>query len=285
MHKLGINFDEISDDINTALRVMDDEGVKFGELRTLNQKNFVFWSDQEVDDFKKSMLATDVKVIAAATPLFKWYINPSDPDVEHDSFGFNPRLSDDEKVETIKRTIHIAAQLGIPRLRIFSGLGSSDNVVQDFAESPLLKLALSLAQQNNIDLYLENEPVCIACRKDQILEVFSSNKHPNFKFWLDIANLVELNEEIDDAFLSLLAERIGYIHVKDYRMDNGEKHYLPVGEGTINYPDILSHVFNATKNALIITVETHAKEDKVGASIKSIRGTKVALDIIGADYE
>lgn len=285
MHKLGINFDEISDDITIALGVMKDEGVMFGELRTLNQKNFVFWTDQEVAAIKMIMQETDIKVIAAATPLFKWYINSTDPDVEHDSFGFNPRLSDEEKAKTIKRTIQIAAELGIPRLRIFSGLGKFDDVVRDFATSPLLELALCLAQQHDIDLYLENEPVCIAGRKDQILEVFGTNKHPNLKLWLDIANLVELNEEIDDEFIVPLADRIGYIHVKDYHMDNGEKHYLPVGEGDIDYPRILAGVFNVTKNELIITVETHAKEDKIGASIKSIRGTKAALGIIGVGYE
>lgn len=39
MYKLGINFDEISDDLSTAIEVMNECGVQYGELRTVNKKN------------------------------------------------------------------------------------------------------------------------------------------------------------------------------------------------------------------------------------------------------
>jgi hypothetical protein len=123
MHKVGINFDEISDNLDTAIKVMHDCEVKYGELRTVSGKNFVFWSDEEVAAFKKQVDEAKIELVAAATPLFKWYTSPDAPEIQHDSFGFNPRLNDQEKKQVIERAIKIADALSIPRLRIFSGLG------------------------------------------------------------------------------------------------------------------------------------------------------------------
>lgn len=258
--------------------------IKFGELRTINKKNFVFWNDTEVEQFRKRIESTDIQVVAAATPLFKWYVHNSDPDVEHDNFGFNPRISHQQKLDTIKRTIDTASKLSIPRLRIFSGLGVSDNIKNDFSIADLLGFALEEAARSNIKLYLENEPACIVHNKTQITEVFASNSHPNFKFWLDIANLAELNEVIDDEFLESISNRIGYIHIKDYKMSAGKKTYVPVGKGEINFKKILSRVFSLAKSELIVTVETHAKTNKIVSSVQSINGTKAILNTLGVNY-
>lgn len=274
MYKVGINFDEISDDLDVAIQTMEECDVKYGELRTVNQKNFVFWSDEEVAAFKTKIKEADIELVAAATPLFKWYINSDDPEIKHDSFGFNPRLSEDEKHKVIERTFEVAAELSLPRLRIFSGLGRTEHPGQLFAEDPLLAYALKLAEKYSIDLYLENEPVCRVHRKEHIIELLEAQQNPRLKLWLDIANLVELDEEIDDEFLEQVASRLGYVHVKDFVMKDEQRIYVPAGEGEVKYAEILGRIHKLGLDDLIFTVETHAKTDKVDSSIKSIKGTK-----------
>ncbi|HKR81438.1 MAG TPA: sugar phosphate isomerase/epimerase family protein [Candidatus Saccharimonadales bacterium] len=274
MYKVGINFDEISDDLDVAIQTMKECDVKYGELRTVNQKNFVFWSDEEVTDFKRKVDEVDIELIAAATPLFKWYVSPDDPDIEHDSFGFNPRLSDEEKRQIIERTFEIASDLSIPRLRIFSGLGRAENAGTVFAQDPLLAFALELAKKYNIDLYIENEPVCRVHTKQQIIELLANQQNSRLKLWLDIANLIELDEEIDDVFLAGVAKRLGYVHVKDFVMEDGRKIYLPTGQGQVDYKTILASIHQLGLSDLFFTVETHAKRDKIGASVESIKATK-----------
>ena len=274
MYKVGINFDEISDDLDVAIQTMEDCDVKYGELRTVNQKNFVFWSDEEVAAFKTKIKEANIELVAAATPLFKWYINSDDPEIKHDSFGFNPRLSEDEKYKVIERTFEVAAELSLPRLRIFSGLGRAENPGLIFAEDPLLAYALKLAEKYSIDLYLENEPVCRVHRKEHIIELLEAQQNPRLKLWLDIANLVELDEEIDDEFLEQVASRLGYVHVKDFVMKDEQRIYVPAGEGEVKYAEILGRIHKLGLDDLIFTVETHAKTDKVDSSIKSIKGTK-----------
>lgn len=281
MYKVGINFDEISDDLDIAIQTMKECDVKYGELRTVNQKNFVFWSDDEVADFKKKVDEAGIELIAAATPLFKWYVAPDAEEIPHDSFGFNPRLGNEEKREVIERAIVVADELSIPRLRIFSGLGRDEDAGANFAKDPLLTYALELAANHGIDLYLENEPVCQVHDKEQIVQLFKGQQNPHFKFWLDIANLIELDEDIDEAFVSEIADRLGYVHVKDFVMDEGDRKYVPVGQGQIDYASILSTIDKLVPQDLIFTVETHAKTDKVGASVASIKATKELVANLG----
>jgi len=282
MYKVGINFDEISDDLGVAIKTMKECGVQYGELRTVNQKNFVFWTDDEVAAFKQEADAAGIELIAAATPLFKWYVNADDPDVEHDSFGFNPRLDEAGKRQVIERTFAIATALSLPRLRIFSGLGRAENAGAVFAQDSLLEYALELAGKHDIDLFIENEPVCCVHDKKQIVELLANQENPRLKLWLDIANLVELDEEIDDEFLATVADRLGYVHVKDFVMQNGQKVYLPTGEGQIDYPTILARIDKLGLADLIFTVETHAKTDKIGASVTSLKATKELVSALGA---
>jgi sugar phosphate isomerase/epimerase len=277
MQKVGINFDEISDNLDEALQTMKECGVTYGELRTVNGKNFVFWSDDEVAEFKIRIEAEGIDLVAAATPLFKWYIHEDDPEIVHDSFGLNSRLSDMEKRKVIERTFEVASTLSLLRLRIFSGLGKSDGAGKVFAQDPLLLFALELADKYAIDLYIENEPVCFVCTKADILDLLSAQPHPRLKLWLDIANLVELDEEIDEVFISQVTDRLGYVHVKDFNMVNGSKNYVPVGKGQIEYVKILSTIAELHDEDLIFTVETHAKADKVGASVESIKATKALV--------
>ncbi|HVC36010.1 MAG TPA: TIM barrel protein [Candidatus Dormibacteraeota bacterium] len=277
MYKVGVNFDEISDDIHIALAVMKKQGVTYGELRTIEAKNFVFWTDDEVQYYKTIITMAGIELVAAATPLFKWYRTADSPEVRHDNFGFDPRLREEEKRAVIARTIEIATAMKIPRLRIFSGLGSSDKAGPVFASDPLLHYALELASKYEIDLYLENEPVCIIHNKQDVVDFFNQVTSQHMKYWLDVANLIELNEMVDDAFLSQVIARVGYVHVKDFINTTKGRKYVPVGQGEINYRQILADIRRSCPHELIITIETHAKINKIEHSIASIKGVRLLL--------
>lgn len=285
-YTLAINFDEISDDFRSAVDLMAELNIRHGELRTLNKKNFVFWSDDETDDFKSLVRNDKIKVIAAATPLFKWYEDQNDSEVRHDSFGFDPRLSLADKYQIIKRTMYIANELNIQKLRIFSELKSASTSEESFATSDLLTYALNEASRYGIDLLIENEPVCRIHTKSSIIDFLKANQSSNLKLWLDIANLIELNEQIDEAFLDAVSSRIGYIHVKDFVKENESIRYVPAGSGSIDYATLLPTILDRCTQDVIVSVETHAKVDKVSASRQSLQYVDKILHNYskGADY-
>lgn len=269
--KLAINFDEISDSFQEAADLMQELGIKYGELRTINGKNFVFWSDEEVEAFKQQVSERGITVLAAATPLFKWYSSSDDDEVAHDNFGFNPRLSYEEKQQTIMRAIEIADALEIPKLRIFSELKSVGSAAGDFAANQLLEYALIEAAKRNIDLLIENEPVCRIHTKTALVDLLDKNQSPNLKLWLDIANLLEIGETIDENFLASVGSKTGYIHVKNYVMKDGTRQYVPAGNGEIDYNSILPLVLSHCPQDVIVSVETHApREEKIAASRNSL---------------
>ncbi len=280
-HKLGINFDEISPNVDISIKFMKEHNLYFGELRTVYNKNFVFWSPTEIKNFKYKIENSGIEIVSVASPLFKWYRNFDDPEIVHDSFGFNPRLDLNQKKDYIKRTIDIANELNVSKIRIFSGLGKTKNAAEIFVGDPLLDFALDYANQAKIDLLLENEPVCIINSPAEIVKVFELNNHNRLKFWFDVANLIELNSDITINFIKSISPRLMYIHLKDYALADGIKQYVPVGEGIIDYSKIIHKILKYSKNELIFTVETHAKINKYEMSSRTIMATRLLLNSEG----
>ncbi len=272
MFKIGINFDEISDDIDVSLATMVQESVKYGEIRTVHGKNFVDFTGEELTTIKQKVMENGIDFIAAASPLFKWYKTRDSAEVLHDNFGFNPRLNETEKKEYVRKAIRAASILGIGKIRIFSNLDDGSLSVNDFIHDPILSFALSEAQKANVVLLIENEPVCIVRTKKNLLAVFDAIRHPNLGLWLDIANLIEIGESVDEKFIRSLADKIEYLHVKDFTIQEQTRVYCPLGAGSIDYAAILGLLNKYLGNKdTCITVETHVPTDKQNASITSIR--------------
>jgi sugar phosphate isomerase/epimerase len=154
-----------------------------------------------------------------------------------------------------------------------------------FANSELLIYALNKADEQNIDLYLENEPVCKVHTKSDILDLLKHNAHPRLRLWLDVANLIEIGENLDAEFVKSVIRRLGYVHVKDFIKTDGEKTYVPVGKGQIAYDKVIHLLSRKNQNDIVITVETHAKTDKMRMSEQSIIGLRQILDNQGVAYQ
>ena len=261
MYKLGINFDEISDSLDVSLDIVKQLGLKYGELRTLDGKNFCFWTKEDLEHVKQTLIEHAVQPVAVASPIFKWYVSNDDPEVEHDSYGFNARLSDEEKRTVIKDVLKNAKYLSIPIIRIFSGLGKNKDAVKTFLADPMLAYALELAEDLDIYLCVENEPVCHIYTKQQLIELFAANTHPRMRLWLDVANLIRIGDVVDEELLSSVGDAIIYVHVKDYITKANDVEYVPVGSGEIDYPKTLSLIAQHLPDQTFVTIETHAPQD------------------------
>lgn len=261
MYKLGINFDEISNSLDEAILLMKRHDIQYGELRTLNGRNFCFWDSDDVRDVQSRLDVSAITPIAVASPIFKWYVSPEDLDVSHDSFGFNARLLDAEKKQVIDTVLGNARSMGLQTVRIFSGLGKSDGAVDRFLGDPILAYALDRADELDIDLCVENEPVCVLYTKSHLADLFSRDLHPRLKLWLDLANLAQVGDEIDDDFLKLVAPRMKYLHVKDFIKEGNVLKYVPLGKGQLPYADWLAMILPYIDNEVFITIETHAPDE------------------------
>ncbi|GIW64142.1 MAG: hypothetical protein KatS3mg092_0075 [Patescibacteria group bacterium] len=100
---ITINCDEISDDINEATDFFIKYKLSYIELRSINKKNLLDYSLDEIKEFKKQILKKRLKVVAIASPLFKWFYNKPISSIKFDSFFFNPILSINKKNNILKK--------------------------------------------------------------------------------------------------------------------------------------------------------------------------------------
>lgn len=275
--KLSMNLDEVADNFSDALKFVIKNEVNFVELRTINGKNLALLSLDETKVIAKSIREYGITVSAIASPLFKWYTKNS-VQTSYDGFGFNPNLNLQAKKSLIVHVIKQAKILGTNKIRIFSGLRESENDnAMNQEDRKLLEYGLKLAQSEGVFLLLENEPACrIATFKDY-LETLIYFKNKGLMSWMDIANFYEIGEAISSEMFEQLSGFIKYVHIKDPK-GISQHHYLPVGEGYINYKRITPELINNLASETFYSIETHVKDRKNEASEISIKNFRTILN-------
>jgi sugar phosphate isomerase/epimerase len=263
--KLTINLDEISENFDVSMEFLNKLRLNECELRLIDGLNIALIDKQQCKNLSKRLAINGVKPIAIASPIFKWHKSGDIADMKLDSFGINPHMTQQEKNNLVDVVIRNAVDLSVDKIRIFSGLGKSDD--------PIIELVNNLTFQKLVDaddilFLLENEPVCTVHTKKHLLDFtkyITNEKYNNFGIWLDIANLIQLDEELDEDFIQKIAPYIKYIHVKDFVLnDDGKINYVAAGSGIVPYESIFLMLDKYIPNNqdVIISIETHAKNEK-----------------------
>ncbi|MCC2352707.1 sugar phosphate isomerase/epimerase [Bacillus pacificus] len=271
--KLTINLDEISSNIDSSFTFLKEMDLHTCELRMINNKNLSLMNKNEILDFANKLKSSGITPVSIASPLFKWTTNNSIETIIHDSFGIDPNLSLSEKEKLMDNILKYADILSIDKIRIFSYLGKVENPVSNFVRDKLFEKIIN----DNHTFLLENEPVCTIYMKkhlEDFVKFIDSNNITNIKIWLDIANLIQVGEDIDESFLEKIAPHIEYLHIKDFIYVGTSIKYVPVGTGVINYAKILSLLNKHIPDSqdITISIETHAKneEEKYSYSKQSV---------------
>lgn len=262
--------DEISDDLNETIEFLKTHGIKYVELRTIQKKNLIDYSLEEVRKIREILSKNGILVSAFASPLFKWYPNNDEGESREkvDTFGFNPRLDEIAKREYITKAIVVAKALGTRNIRLFSSL-KIPSVKYSFVSDPLFSFALNEARKANIKLLLENEPPCYIHKMSDIKDVARKFSKQNLGVWFDVANFYKVKEQVFGKDLKELRDTIGYFHLKDF---DEAGNYVALGEGIINYKRIISDIKKVFEDRdTFLSIETHVRSDPKGATEKSLR--------------
>ncbi|RGP43748.1 hypothetical protein BTW32_29480 [Bacillus thuringiensis] len=232
------------------------------ELRMINGKNISLMNKEEIINLSKRLVSEGITPVSIASPIFKWNVCNSREVIRHDNFGVDALLSLAAKEELINNTLEYADILSVDKIRIFSYLG---NLVNPFSNLLNNRLFQKIMKSNSTFL-IENEPVCTIYTKEHLesfANIIADNHMPNIKIWLDIANLIQIGEDIDEPFIEKIAPYIEYIHIKDFIYNEAAIKYVPVGEGIIDYKKIIS-ILNThipDQQDVTISIETHASTE------------------------
>ena len=286
----SIITDQISMDLETALKLAKENGYECVELHGVWDKTIEDCTDQEVTEIKRLLIKYKMSVSNLATTIF--FMCKLKPDYVLKSFSpsFKTCQGDrvEEHLEGLMRACEIAKALDCPNIRIFPFrypenhilVGTDEDldlITQHFAK------ALKIVQPYAVSLVVENCPYSHCPKPEMTLKLIRNLSHPQLKLLYDPANSyravkervpakylqLSMSEEID-----LIKGQIGHIHLKNYAYDpQFEKPFVHVNltQGDLNYTEILGQLKrNGYDQAL--SLEPEVPVENVVENMKALNG-------------
>lgn len=250
--------DEFSPDLETALRAMQEIGMKAAELRVVWGKNIMDLSDQELERVREITGELGFQVISIASPILKCVLPdspPVDSRFQHDVFASKHNYGDQPGLA--QRAFEIAKKFNARIIRVFSFWRTIepekcfDGIVQSLGE-----LAKKAAEQNLV-IGLENEHACNIGTARETARLLEALPHPSLGVVWDPANAYVAGENsFPDGYELLPANRIVHVHAKDCHMDGHTPVWGPLGTRAIDWKGQIAALLD-DRYAGYLSLETH----------------------------
>jgi sugar phosphate isomerase/epimerase len=258
LFRLAAITDEFSPDLETALSAMSEAGLEGAELRMVFGKNIVDLTDEELDRAIAMVRGRGLEIVSIASPLLKCAL-PDAPEVEQrfqkDMFAAAYGFDDQPRIAA--RAFQIAKRAGAGIVRVFSYWRT---VRPEACFGRIVEALDSLASEaarEGLVVGLENEHACNIATGAELARALEASDHANLKAVWDPANaLVSGESPFPQGYGELAAGRIGHVHAKDCRMENGQPLWGPLGECGIDWPGQIAALWRAGYRGWI-SLETH----------------------------
>ncbi len=256
MERVGVITDEISVDVVEALTWLQEQGLRYAEIRMVDGVNVAELSDGQADRIREEAKARGIRISAVASPVFKCALNPARPVADGDRFG-----QQEEGLEAhfakLERLMAIAKRLGTGYIRIFSFWREQEPSL--FAEEIAAHLARAakLAERENLVLLLENEPVTNGGYAQEVVEFVKRIGSPSLCALWDPGNEMLFRRGPHPQALESIRPYIAHVHLKDAAEDdNGEWRYVPIGQGRTPFAEQMVQLEEDGYRGLYV-LETH----------------------------
>ncbi len=222
MIRLSAFADEIAADPVEQLDVLDRNGIRHIEFRSIHGTNVLDLTDSQHHEFRKLLRDRGFALSAIGSPIGK--IQITDP--------FEPHL------ERFERALDLAEFYAAPGIRIFSYYLPKEEDPAQYRDEVMRRMTAKarIAADRGVTLLLENERYIYgdtAARMADVLDTVGSDALGNI---FDPANYVEVGQDIDEAW-EVLGPRTVHFHVKDY--DPALKKNVPAGQGAGQIPRLI----------------------------------------------
>lgn len=247
--KLAILTDEVSQDLDTVIRFAKELHLDGIEVRSLFGRAFKDLTERDLSEIAKAASDVGLAIAGAASPVFKCNLDSDSEIADH--------------IDLFKRSVEAAQVLGTDIVRVFAFLRRSEPATADDlkrAASHFPKL-LDVVRGTNIRVGIENEASCIVASGAETKEFLTHlPADPQLTVVWDPCNVLYIpgtNDPIRDDF-PLIADRVGHVHFKDAKRDNGNPAptCLELGTGQLDFPAQLKMLKDRGYNSWV-TLETH----------------------------
>ena len=248
---LSVITDEIAPRLDDVLTFAARERLEALEVRQIDGTNFLALHDAEMKQAAERIAAAGLRVSALTTPLLKWPAPGQPFELRGDQFGFDPRGK--PVAAHFERACDAAHVFGTRYLRIFSYLSHVG-----FAQSELdedLSALIRLAEQHDLVLLMENEPVCNIRDIAGLVRLMRTYDHPRLRCLLDIGNVYGAGGTVSVADLDAIMPYVPYMHIKDYH--SGERRHAILGQGSVPYGALLPACLPRAQGEMTLSLEVH----------------------------
>jgi 3-dehydroshikimate dehydratase len=228
MIRLSAFADEISPRLTEQLDVLESEGIRFLDLRSVDDTNVLDLTDVQVREIQQELGRRGVRVAAIGSPLAKVPIE-STPDRD---------------LAKLERAIELAHTFATPYIRVFSfyppageATWNDPGVEDRFRDAVLERLRVMVEHARGRDVVLlhENDTGLYGDTIPRCLDVQRNVAASHFRNVFDPSNYVLSRQVVYPDAYEAVQPWIEYVHVKDAR----DGTVLPAGQGDANWPSLL----------------------------------------------
>lgn len=223
--KLAVFTDEVSQDLDLAVRVATRFGLDGVELRSVWSKPIQHLSDADVERIRAALGEHNLLVAAIASPVFKCELGDEAAHEEH--------------LDYLRSCIRTARKLGTNIIRVFTfwKRGPSQPVWDQIKEK--FQPAVPIAEDAGVILGLENESSTYMATAAETARFITEIDSPAVKVVWDPCNEVFAEGGVTpypDAY-GHVQPWVVHLHVKDAIKgpSGGEPQMAPVGEGVVDW--------------------------------------------------
>lgn len=268
--------DEIAASLDTQMQVLEKLHMNRIEMRGVDGRNFVEYSEKEAREIKKRLEDRGFALSAVGSPIGK--IGIAD--------DFAPHM------ELFKHTVELAHIMDTPNIRMFSFYvpRNAETLHREEVMDRLGQFA-EYAAANGAVLLHENEKGIYGEMAEECLDILNCFAGPHFKAVFDFANFVQAGQDTLEAY-ELLKPHIAYIHVKDALLRDGS--VVPAGYGDGNVKEILRRL-KADGYGGYLSLEPHLseftgfssleKEGQIGKKLSGEEAFTLAYDALAGILE
>lgn len=208
--------DEIDGDLSVQIKNLHEHGINLIDLRTLNGKNVMQLSDEEITEFIGTIHREGLSVNCVASPINK--VKSSEVIAE-------------EEFAKLVRAGEIAKRCGINRIRIFTPEADDWGTIEAWM-TPMVEHAV----KEGLLLMHENDGKYYGAYPEQAKRLFAEFGGYHFRAAFDFANSVQIGFKAMDDWFPWILPHLETIHMKDARSDGK---VVPVGEGVGQVPETI----------------------------------------------
>lgn len=279
MFDIAVFTDDMDQDLDHALDVVEEFGLRWIEIRSAWGKNLLFQTDEELEKTIGTIHGRGFRVASVSAPIFKSHL-PGHAEAEAgEMFNSEARDAPEQQMELIRRAGYIARKLNTNLVRCFSFWRLGDDPTPYWQDMlPLYQMAVEVAAEEDLVLVMENDFECNLGSGELASKMIAEVDSPHLRLLWDCGNAIFVGEEAYPYGYEFAKPLIGHVHVKDAVMDldTGEPRWVELGTGLMDMHGQLKALIDDGYEG-VVSIENHWKpaggtpEDGVRRSFASLK--------------